>query len=224
MLVPLNKKGESLSPRLGVGVEFVVQETLPDGKVVTKVVKQETLESENPASSNWSSATFRGKVTGDAAFEVTIDDDRGKISMGGKLLDPGQLKNPLKFGIRVNFPNGYPHATDKPEGKKAEKAFAEKIKNDRLQLKRTDGKSVKLLLGETVDTSSKEISGPGVVALNFEVSSHQGKKVECIASEGSFFTLANTAGKPLSEGFTATWLVDPVKDPAGRARLTLEVE
>jgi hypothetical protein len=221
LLAPVGKKGDPVSPRLGVGVDFVVLETMPDGKVVTKVLKQDSLESGNPASSKWSSATIRGKVTGDAAFEVTLNNERGKISLGGKLLDPGQLKNPLKFGIRVSFPNTDPFKKEQEEGKKKD---SDKDKGDRLQLKRTDGKNVKLTLSELTDASSPEVSGPGITALNYEITSHQGKKVECIATEGSFFTLSSTAGKPLNEGFTALWLVDPAKDPAGRARLSLEVE
>lgn len=221
LLVPLNKKGDPLSPRLGVGVEFVVLETLPDGKIVTKALRPDTLESESPASSKFSRATFRGKVAGDAGFEVTIDNERGKISLGGKLLDPGQLKNPVKFGLRVSFPNPDPFNKNKPEGKKKD---ADKDKGDRLQLKRTDGKSVKLSLSEPANLSSPEVTGPGITALSFVISSHQGKEVECIATEGSSFTLSNTPGNPLTDGFIAIWPVDPAKDPGGRARLIFEVK
>lgn len=224
LIQPLGKKGAPASQRLGVGMEFFVMETLPDGKLVVKALRPETLESKDPASSKFTTASFRAKVAGDASFEVTIENDRGEVSLSGKLLDPGQLKNPLQFGIRVIFPNGYPYASLKPVGQKAQDAFDEKTKDDRLQLKWANGKGVKLPLKETADASSKEVTGPGVVALSYEVSSHHGRKVELIASEDSFFTLSNTAGKPLNEGFSAIWLVDPVKDPAGRARLSFEVK
>jgi hypothetical protein len=182
------------------------------------------LTSEQPASIGFNDITYRGKVTGDASFEVTINNDRGKISLGGKLLDPGTLKNPLRFAIIVNFPNGYPDNSEKAEGKKEEKAFADKTKNDRLQLKWTDGKGVKPSLTEATDASSKEINGPGISALSLELSSFQGKKLEFFASDGSSFTLSNASGKSLHDGFKATWLVDPAKDPEGKARLSFEVK
>jgi hypothetical protein len=224
LISPMGKKGDPIGSKLGITIDFTIQETLPDGTIVTKNVQPESLTSEQSASTELKAVTFRGKVTGDASFEATLNNDRGKISLGGKLLEPGTLKNPLRFAILVSFPNGYPYDLERAAGKKEEKAFADKIKSDRLQLKWTSGKSVKPSLAEATDAASQEINGPGISALSLEMSSYQGKKVEFFASDGSSFTLSNGAGKPLHEGFKATWLADPAKDPQGGARLIFEVK
>ncbi len=227
----MGKKGTPISDRLAVSLEFLVQETLPDGKIVTKAIQSESLESSQTATLKPKDIVIRGKVTGDAGFEASITEERGVISVGGKLLDPGTLtKNPLRFAIRATFPNPYGDVKEKaPENdkaavKKEAKALEKKMQNDRLQLKWTDGKSTKLELIEPVDTSSKEINGPGISALSAEFSTYQEKKCILMASENSSMTLFNSAPKPLSGGFAVIWMADAVKDPGAKARLNVNVK
>ncbi len=227
----MGKKGEPVSAKLAVSVEFLVQETMPDGKIVTKAIKPETLESDQPATLKPANIVIRGKVTGDAAFEGYLTEDRGLISVGGKLTDPGTLtKNPLRFAVRVTFPDAYysPEKEKAPTGKvdekKAAKAFEQKIEKDRVQLKWTDGKSVKPSVSDPVDAASKEINGPGIAALSAEFSSYQEKKFLLLASENSSMTLSNSTSKPLHAGFAVIWVPDTAKDPEAKARLNLEVK
>lgn len=220
----IGKKGEPLSQKLAVTVDFVVEETLPDGKISVKTLIPESLESSQPATDKPKKITCRGKVKGDATFEVSMDEDRGKILLGGRLIDRGTLTaNPTRFSIQLKFPDAYPNdkqALDKKEVKE----FEEKISKDRVQLTWVGGKRIKLPNDKPVDTGSKEINGSGIDSAEIEFSSYQGKKIELDASENSMMTLSNSKIEPLHAGFTVTWAADPAKDAEGKARLTIDVK
>ena len=220
----LGKGGVPLNQRLAIPLEFVVEEVMPDGKTMAKKVKPETLESAQPATTKPEKMVIRGKVTGDATFEVFVNEDRGVISLGGRLVDPGALtKNPLRFSLRVKFPDAYP--SGKAAGDKdKEKALKDKMKNDRLQLTWSDGKRVKQATDKSIDAGSKEINGPGIVAMQVEFNSYDEKKLEFTASENSLIALSGGPAAPLHDGFTVTWMADPAKDPEGKARITFEVK
>lgn len=220
----IGKKGEPLAKKLTIPVEFLVEEIRPDGKASVKNLMPETLESAQPATLKPQQIVIRGKVTGEASFEVFVNEDRGVISMGGRLLDPGTLtKNPLRFSIRLKFPDAYPSAKEAGD-KKEEKELKKKLKNDRLQLSWTDGTRVRQPTDKAVDAGSKEINGPGIAAMQVEFSSYDEKKFEFTASPSSTMTLAGGPAAPLHQGFTLTWLADAAKDPEGKARLSFEVK
>ncbi len=221
----LGKKGTPVGNTLAVSIDFVVQEVLPDGKIVNKAIKTESLESAQAATLKPRNIVICGKVTGDAAFEAYLTEERGAISVGGKLTDPGTLtKYPLRFSIRVNFPDAYVNDKSKSGDKKEVKSYEQKIEKDRLHLKWADGKSRKQDLAEAVDASSPEINGQGITALSLEISSYQEKKFVLLASENSLMTLSNASAKPMNTGFAANWVADPAKDPQSKARLTIDVK
>ena len=221
----IGQKEKTVSHVLAVSVQFAVEEVRPDGKTVLKTILPETLESAQAATKEPRDVVFKGKVKGDASFQASVHEERGVISLGGKLLDPGTLtKNPVRFVIRVNFPNAYPYDKDRTAGKKEMKAFEQKTEKDRLQLKWTDGKIRKQSLSDSVDAASKEIYGPGIAMFNLEFSSYQEKKFDFVASANSTMTLSNSAVQPLHDGFAVTWLADPEKDPEGKARLSFHVK
>lgn len=215
---PMGKRGEPMGSNLTIPVSFKLLETMPDGKVVSRQIQPESLESAQPATDTPQNVVIKGKVTGDAGFEIFINEERGGISLGGRLLEPGTLKNPLRFAIELKIPDVYA-AMRKDGDKKAEKAFEERTRRDRLQIIWTDKKSVKPSLTERVDASSKEVSGPGIAAVQLELGAYDQKKIEVTASEGSSITLTNKPPASLLEGFSMTWAVDMAKDPEGKARL-----
>ena len=219
----LGKQGSPLSSQLTVYVDVLVEELFPDGKVTARRIAPESLESAHPAATKINQAVIAGKVTGDASFELFVNEDRGAISLGGRLVDPGTVKNPLRFSIRLRFQDAYLY--DEPsEDKKKIKAFENKIKNDRMQLVWTDRKRVKQSLSEAVDASSAELNGPGVAALQMEISSYLGARFEVSATGNSSMQLSNADMKPLHRGFNLTWSADPEKDPEAKARLVIDVK
>lgn len=220
----IGKKGEPLAKKLTIPIEFLVEEIRPNGKPSVKNLMPETLESAQAATLKPQQIVIRGKVTGEASFEVFVNEDRGVISLGGRLLDPGTLtKNPLRFSIRVKFPDAYPNAKATGD-KKEEKELKEKSKNDRLQLSWTEGTRVRQATDKPVAAGSKEINGPGIAAMQVEFSSYDEKKFEFTASPSSKMTLSGGPAAPLHQGFTVTWLADPAKDPEGKARFSFEVK
>ena len=114
----IGEKGEPLNQMMTILVEFLVEETQPDGKSTAKYIKAESLESAQPATNKPQQMVIRGKVTGDAGFEAFVSEDRGVISLGGRLLDPGTLTSPTRFSIRLKVPKAYPYA--KAAGNKKE--------------------------------------------------------------------------------------------------------
>lgn len=257
MLTPLNEKGQPVAHTLAIPVEIIIQEMMPDGKAVWKQINTQSLASAQPATDKLEKVVITGKVTGDAAFEVTFEQARGIISVGGRITDPGKLaKNPLNFGIRVKFPNAYPKANvetkkeekqdedkemtkeekraerkakrdaEKEAGKKSakDKAAQEKIEDDRIELKWTDGTRKKQTFDTEVEAGSKELNGPGIAAASVEISAYQGRKFLFIASPDSAMTLMNEKPAPLFEGFAISWKPDPAKDKEGKARLNIEVK
>lgn len=222
ILTPMNDRGTPVGHQLAINIEMGILETLPDGKTVLRQIKPETLESSDPATEDLEKAVIRGKVTGDASFETIIEQDRGVISIGGRVLEPGTLKNPLTFAIRFKMPSAYPY--DKVADKNDEKAFQKKIEDDRLDIKWTDGKRTKQTFEKEVDASSKEINGPGIAAAQMEISSYKGKRIILAASENSSLTLWNSKPAPLHTGFTFTWQPDPAKDKEAKSRFTIEVK
>ncbi len=219
----IGKKGDPLTKLLSISVEFLVEEIMPDGSSKVRELRPETLESAQAATERPQNLVFHGKVKGDAGFEVTVSEDRGIVSLGGRLLDSGTLKkNPLRFSIRLKIPDAYPY--QKASGdKKVIKAFEEKTKSDRLQLTWTDGKRVKPPTDKPVDAGSKDFNGPGIAAAQIEFSSYQEKRLEISASPNSIITLSSARPAPLREGFFLTWVADPAKDPEARAHLSFEV-
>lgn len=217
-------KDQPLSPKLTVQVDFVVEEILPNGKTYQRLILPESLESSQPAGNHPKNVIIRGKVKGGASFEISVDEDRGMILLGGHLVDKGELvNNPVRFLIRVKFPNAYPY-TKRDGDKERKKAFEEKIRNDRMSLTWTDGKRVKQATDKVIDAGSKEINGPGISGLQVEFSPYDGKKIECAASGNSVIALSSERAGPLHDGFVATWVPDPAKDHAGEARLSISVK
>lgn len=222
-MIKPGKKGAWMADKLTIPVNFQVLETMPDGKVILRKIQGESLESAQLATAKPHNVVIKGKVTGGAAFEIFVSEEREGFSLGGRLLEPGKSKNPLRFVIEVRIPDVY--ADPKKDGeKKAVKAFEAKTKRDRLQLVWTDKKRVKQSLTERVDAGSKEISGPGIAGVQLELDAYNGKKIEIMASENSVLTLANKPPAALMDGFSISWAADVAKDPEGKARLSIGME
>jgi hypothetical protein len=222
-LSPLDEKGKAASGQNEIRVSYGIQEMLPDGKTRQKTVEVASLESAESATDRLEKTVIRGKVTGDAAFEMTVEQDRGVISIGGRITDPGKLTtNPLRFFVSATIPNVY--SRDKRVEKKDIKAFEKKIKDDGIAIEWIDGKRTKKSFEEPVDASSKEITGPGIAEAEVEIAGYKDRELVFAATEKSAITLSNSPPAPLYEGFTLTWTPDATKDQEGKARFTMEVK
>ena len=222
-ITPMISRGKPVSRMLAVNMEIVVEELAPGGKIYTKKIRPETLSSAQPTTDKLQKTTITGKVTGDASFEVTFEQQRDVILIGGRLLDPGTLtKNPLRFSIRCTFPD--PYYSAKKNDPKTAKTFEKTIAADRLQLTLADKKRKKLKFDEQIGDSKPEINDPGIIEAEVEISSYKGRKFILAAAPETPLKIWNNKTRPLHEGFSFVWAPDPAKDPDGKARMSIEVK
>jgi len=223
VLSSFTDKGDKVSLILDIKIQVGIEENMGDGKVVMRQIQVESLTAKEPATDKLEKVVVTGKTTGDAAFELNIEQVRGVIFIGGRMTDPGTLtKNPVNFGVRVRIPSLYKNSN--PTDKKGEKEFEKKTEDDELAIKWTDGKKVKQSLMEKVMASSKEINGPGINSIEVESAAYRGRTFVFTASPNSAITLWNSEEKPLHEGFSINWKADVEKDKEGKARLAIEVK
>ena len=213
---------EPVMEKLVVPIVVAIEETLPDGKVEIRKVQPGSLQSAQAATERLGKAIITGKVAGDATFECTVEQSRGTILIGGRVLESGTLKNPLRLVIRAAFSSPYPYLKDN-QNEKAAEAFKKKTKADGIAFKRLDRKADKLPVDQNVDAASPEVNGPGISEAEVRICSYDDRKFVFVASSNSAITLENQAGQPLSKGFSIKWHPDPAKDPAGSARIAIDV-
>ncbi len=214
--------GKAVSHSLEIPVTFLIEEVNPSGNIYSKQIDHDSLETKDKPVFKQGKATFRGKVTGGATFEAHIEIDRGVILLGGRLIDPGTIKNPVRFGVRTTFPSAYRNAkkTEKDDAKQ----FAKKLKDDRITIVWTDGKRTKFDSTQKLDPESKAANGPGIADLKVELAAYQGRTFGFKATPQTKILLWARQEQEAHEGFSATWYPDPAKDPEGKTRLAIEIK
>jgi hypothetical protein len=246
-IMVLNKEGGQIEA-CPITLQFLAQETLPDGSVRELLMKPDTLESADPATAKLKKTVFRSKLTdqatGQPTLEVTLEISNGTVLANARITDKGAFdKNPLRPVIRATFPAFYAaenaqNAKDQNEiagkekqDKKQFKAFEKQIKEfekridkDSVTLKHLDGTRVKLGCVDKTDPNSKEVNGTGSSSAEMEISAYQNRKIEFFAAPNSSLTLASTAPAPLHNGFSLQWSADPAKDPVGKAKLAISIK
>ncbi len=228
---PIDKDGEKSGAYLSIPMVIGLEERLPNGKTRMLDILPESLESSDPATDQLKKVVFRGQVTGGATFEATIEQSRDIVSIGGRVTDPGPTTNPLAFSVITRIPYFSGHM--KKDTPAQLKAFEERIKNDYIEVKFSDRKQCKKKLFDTVDASSPEMNGPGIVSAELGLYPFKNRKFYLSASANSIMKLENSRsakgksgamGAPLYEGVVFSWSADPAKDPRGEARISYIVK
>lgn len=214
LVIPAKGKG-FINDRFAIKFTPVIEDTLPEGKVVGKYPIKDAWEAVTPAAENPEKITYRGKVAGEATFEVNIELAGGKITAGGRVLGQGKLANP-RFVLRIQVPNLYQYDKD---AKKRE----EKTKKDKIDLVRADGKKLKLDVNTPLDAEGEKVSGPGIVEARIEMAGYAGHRLGMTAGTSGVFEFWNKGEASLYEGFTLSWKHDATKDPEGKGRLLFEL-
>lgn len=135
-----------------------------------------------------------------------------------------------------DFPNVNPpaeppannDALDERDAKRAAKKQAEdaedKLKDDEVTVKWTNGKRQSITFEKPVDAGTPEFNGPGITAAEVKIAAYGKKKFLFNASANSVMKISNPKLASLSEGFSLQWSPDPAKDQDGKARLVFEVK
>jgi len=234
-LIPVGE-GAPILGNLLIHIHLGIEETLPDGKTVLTPVRADTIESADPATDQLGKSIIRAKTVEDASLEIAIEQSRGIVFIGSRVLDPGKIKNPVRGFVTAVFPNVNPlvkAASDHGElderaakraARKAAEAAEDKLKDDSVDLKWSDGTRQKLTFEKVLDAVSKEINGPGIAAVEIKIATYGKRKFFVNAAPNSAMKLSNAKPASLSEGFSIQWSPDSEKDKDGKARLALEVK
>lgn len=189
-----------------------------EGRTVIKKIIPESLTSTEKATVQPQKTNFRGKVTGGAEFEVSLEFDDNVVYMSGRMLSRGELTNPVHFQIRVRFGDVYRYtASDK---------LKEETARDRIETLGLDKKKNKIKFFDSVDLASEQINGKGLSAVEVEMKGLNDKKFIYQAQGPSTLRLENNQGlaeAPL-KGFCVIWRADEGKDTDPKARLFLQVK
>lgn len=212
-LIPLKKKDERFSSREWIKITPVIEEILPGGKVVTKKTVDDGWEAITESSDEAENISYRGTVTGGARFEAHFEIDGSVVSGGGRILEKGELKNPIRFVINVKIPNCYSYEDDPDK-------LENKAKRDRVDLVMADKSRKKFDVIDPVDAEKE--SGNGVKSARIDLAGFDGGRLELDAGNAGTFEFENRGPSPLYKGFTLGWKPDPAKDPKGEARFELE--
>ena len=224
-VTPMGDKHEPVAAQLAIPIQIAVEELMPDGKITVRKIEAASLQSAQPATEKLTKVVITGKVGGGAAIELTIEQNHGMVLLGGRVTDPGTLKNTLRFTFSAKIPSLYlVSGAAKALSKKDEQARQKKIAGDKVSVKGLDGKHRKASLEKRVDASSADLTGTGLASAEIDSSVYIKKKIRFIASPDSALTLKNEGGGALHEGFVIRWEADKAKDPTGKARLAVDVK
>ena len=207
---PLDNDGKPVFSKVPFQVNFTVIETLPDGKTVRKQLNSDSLVSEQPATEDPDEPIiFRGKATGDAAFEVTVYPERGGVALSGKLIDKGTLANPVHFEISLDVK---PYPQRPGDGQSEIKAFEARAKKDVLRYDTVSRKRGKIEFLE--ETNPATTIGEAMTRLDFKTDAFDNHEFEIQTTDKAKLTLADEGSKPLWNGFTLVWRIDEGADAA----------
>jgi hypothetical protein len=209
-----NRKGSFMGFDKAVNISAEVVEMV-GGKPVVKQIIPTSLTSPDQASDKPKKTSFRGKVTGDAEFEVNLEFDGESVFLGGRILGNGTLTNPLHFQIRVRHTDVY--------AKMQADRISNEAKKDRLDYVRLDKKKGKAELLEAIDLAGDQVSAKGLAELTVEIKCYEDRAFEYTPVGDGLLTVENARGQaaPPRDGFSVLWKPDPAKDKDGKGRLKM---
>jgi hypothetical protein len=210
VLSPLKSDGEPVYMNDPIQINFEVLETTPEGKSVRKTFQPDSLASDQEASEDPEEpVTFRGKVTGGAAFEITVTPERGGFSVSGRLTDKGTTTNPLRFEVSADFT---PYVSKPGDEKDEIKRFEKRAKKDVLRYETASRKRDKL---EFLEEANPATAIPEALSsAQIETDGYGGIEITLQASEKSKLTFDDKGSRPLWKGFTLRWKADEGVDTA----------
>ena len=216
LLMPPNEKKGFVSEFSAIKMVPLIEEVSPDGRAVAKTAIADGWEAVTPAAVNPEKVSFKGTVEKGAKFEVSLEIAGDEIRGGGRVVEKGEYTKPLRFAMRIQFPNLYAKEKD------AEK-LAQKMEKDRVDLLRVDGKKLKLDLLTPLNAEADEYSGSGISQARLEMAAYKAVKFDLNAGAAGFFELWNKGEGALYEGFNLGWKHDEEKDPEGKGRFSLKL-
>ena len=209
ILYPLKKDGTPVATTNPIDINFDIIETLPDGKTVRKQFTDGTIVSDDkPTTDPKQAVKFRGYVTGNASYEVTVIPERDGVSFSGRITDKGELTNPLHFAVSVDFT---PYKQGKGDTKDEIKSFEKKIRRDEIRYESVSREKGKI---DFLDEGNPAAVAPdGFTEAEIKTEGYGGIGFEIKSSFKSKFNFEDKGEKPLWNGFTLRWTVNDGAEP-----------
>lgn len=223
-LIPKQRDKDHVAKDNRIRIYWGIEEVKDGGKTVLKAIDEGSLESEQEATDDFEKLVIRGEATGNSKFELVIEESRGEIAIGGRVLDAGKLtEHPLRFTVRANIP--YAYVTPDHKDKKAQRDFAKMVRKDRLEVERLDGSRASVSLAETPNEECLELNGDGIEEVEVKIGYYDNRKFYFVADGESSIHLINGGdAEPLYQGFSVNWVRTAEKDPEAEARMRFWVK
>ncbi len=223
-LIPKQRDKDHVAKDNRIRIYYGIEEVKDDGKTVLKTIDEDSLVSEQEATDRLEKIVIQGEATGGSKFELVIEESRGEISIGGRVLDAGKLtKYPLRFTVRANIP--YAYVTPDRKDKRAQRDFARLMKRDRMELERLDGSRASVSLAETPNEECLELNGDGIEKVEVKIGYYENRKFYFVADGESSMHLINGGdAEPMYLGFSLNWVRTAEQDPEAEARMRFWVK
>lgn len=221
-LGPIGRRGDPVPGPIQPTLTFVIEETTADGRVVARRVNEDSLKTEDAATTTLAEpVSFTGSTTGDATFAATVSLNRGVISIAAKMTDPGTLKGDPRLVVRIYFPSSYRYVT---AAQRETREFQRRVKDDKLNIRYGDGSRLRQSTGDVAKLDDDQFNAKPISEVKVEMDAFQGKSFTFTATGESKFALWNSAEAAIHDGFSINWIAPPAdKDPNGEAQLTIEI-
>lgn len=204
-LIGKDRKRIGASRKVKIYTEVIVEDK--NGKRSVKRLKtDEGLVTDQQPGLKHKKINYTALCTGDAKVQVSIQYSGNKITMDGKVIDRGSLKNDqLYLSYKVVMPAMYTNTY--ANNAKKEKA---RMKKDRIRFVRAkDGKSVSLKSYEKVNLLDEDLAKDGVTKLSVSMDGQEGRDFEfTTTTEKGTIRFENKAGKKkgrLWQGYLVKW-------------------
>ncbi len=191
------------------------------GKLIARRLKNDgNFVTDQKAGLKHKEVRYTAESGGDAKVEVHIKYDRNRITMDGRVLDPGSLKGEkIYLGFKVMVPAMYGPSYNRAREKKLKAAMGK----DRIRFVRAkDGKRVSLKSYEKVDLSDDELAAGGVTMLQVAMAGQKGSDFVFTTSDGSgaisFENRRRGAKAALWKGYYVKWKRPYVAGDDGEAK------
>lgn len=223
-LIPRHRDKEQVTDLNQIKIHYGIEEVLPNGTTVFKETHLSSLSSEQAPTKEIRRQLVRGRSTGDAEFELVVEQSRDVMSLGGRVIRAGKLtKYPLRFALRLVIPNVY--RTAELSMKDDAREFEQRIRGDYMELRRVDGNKDKLDARDRGLMNAEEVSGKGIEQVEMRISYFEGRRFYFQSSKNAVIMVSDSGdARPWYEGMTLQWLPDTVADADGRARLSFCVK
>lgn len=224
LLIPKNRSKDHVAIINQIKIDCGIEELLPDGSTVLKKTRVSSLSADKEATRNIDKIVIRGTTTGDAVFELYVEQSRGIVSLGGRVVDAGKLtEHPLRFTVRASIPNVY---RDVELYEKSElREFAKLSRRDYMEVRRIDHSKVVLSNDDAEQMDGDALTGSGIEQIEMRLSYYEGRRFYFTASRESGIAVSSPRNPGAwYHGMTLHWCADSKKDPEGRGRLNFWIK